>query len=515
MRRLVPSILLILALAALPAAAQHPNVERGFAPGQSFQIGDIDHVNLFNGSLVITIPLGLTYPVGGGLSYGLTLTYSSGVWDFREADGGETPLPSRTSNAGLGWRVSLGRYLPWSDPDNDRQVDLYIGPDGAEHWFYKTLHAGDADDPGDGTQPYQQSVQYTRDGSYLRSKKLSGGGWFVEFPDGQFHSFDTTGRLVRMEDRFGNYVNVAYGADAWTLTDKHLRSQKIHFQTLWHGGAWVPMVDRVELTAFGGANTATYDFSYTQANLQRACATSNLLPLTTDVQLLSSVSLPDGSSYQMPGYETSPSDCRKSGVINSLVLPTFDGLGHYRRSETGGNFASGNFRVSTIGYNPNAGTYELDANGNPKAGFTMVASTGRWLLNLYWDRVVSDGAAGEQDLNCFDGTTGFLTGRRVLRTPGAMSANDVLVLYEKDISGNVTAETFYGGDPGGLSTTAPCSSAAGSQYRLVHTWQSGALATSKYDTASFYSVRRDIDARTGLPSADYDTADLKTAYEYD
>jgi RHS repeat-associated protein len=686
MRRLL--LLPMLVLAVLPVSAQHPNVERGFAPGQSFQIGDIDHVNLFNGSLVITIPIGQSYPVGGGLSYGLTLTYSSGVWDFREADGGEVPQPSRTSNAGLGWRVSLGRYYPWSDPDNDRGIDLYVGADGGEHWFYKTLHAGDADEPGDGLQPYQQTVQYTRDGSYLRSKKLAS-GWTIEFPDGQIHTFNSAGRLTRMEDRFGNYVNVTYGTGLWTLTDRHQRSQKIYFQSLPQGGGSVELVDRIELTAFGSA-TAEYDFTYTQATIRRACATSGTLPLQTNVQLLSSLTLPDGSSYQMPGYVTSATaDCRTSGVISGIVLPTlgrlewtwqryqlpsnsspkappwqytagvalrairypdgvlkgvwsyqtsltpdgfagdekelvntvtdplghrtvnyfsvypgsvlsgwsvhdyslpftrsvtdgagrflstrvynaagtllrssyvryerdqtwpaadlqdknnlnrreasrrtvyeddgakyadvnhsnFDGLGHYRRSETGGNFLSSDFRVSTIGYNPGAGTYELDVNGNPKVGFTMVASTSRWLLGLYWDRVVSDGAAAEQDLNCFDGTNGFLLGRRILRTSGKMSVDDVLVLYDPDSFGNVIGERFYGGDPGGLSPTDTCGSVpATSQYRLLHTWQFGALATSKYDMADFFSVDRDIDARTGLPSADYDTSGLKTTYEYD
>jgi RHS repeat-associated protein len=684
MRRILKSFLLPL-LCALPALAQHPNVERGFAPGQSFQVGDVDHVNLFNGSLVITLPMGPSYPVGGGFSYGLSLIYSSNLWDFRVGDGGEVPLPNRFSNAGLGWRLSLGRFYNWDDAANDRGRNLYLGPDGVEHWLYETLHAGDAEDPGDGAQPYQQSVLYTRDGSYLRAVKTAS-GWTVEFPSGEQHFFDATGRLLKMTDRFNNYVTVSYGAGVWTLTDNHLRAQKIYFQSLPYGGVGetAEMIDRVEVTAFGGVTT-TYDLSYTQATIRRACAVN--APQAT-VQLLASIQLPDGSLYQMPDYVTSSTaDCRMSGVISKMTLPTlaslewtwqryqfptesakpswqysagvatrtvrrpdgvvqgswtyqtsltpgtvltdqpkelvnavidplghrtvnyfsvyprgglpgnwssydyalpftrftgdgtgrflstriynaagqllrstyvryeadqqwssvelqdknnlnrreasrrtvyeddagkyadvtqtqFDGLGHYRRSEAAGNFGSGNTKVNWVGYNSNQGTYELDANGLPKPGFTMIPSSGLWILGKYWDRVVSDGSSSEQDLNCFDGTTGFLLARRFLKTSGQMVETDVLVRYEKDSFGNVTAEDFYGGDSGGLSTTAACAPAT-SQYRLVHTWQYGALATSKYDTAPFYSVKRTIDQNTGLPSEDYDTADLKTSYEYD
>ncbi|HKI06744.1 MAG TPA: hypothetical protein VKK31_32510, partial [Thermoanaerobaculia bacterium] len=49
----------LLFLAFLPAAAQqHPNTARGFGSSGSFNPGDVDSVNLFNGNLVIRIPIG-------------------------------------------------------------------------------------------------------------------------------------------------------------------------------------------------------------------------------------------------------------------------------------------------------------------------------------------------------------------------------------------------------------------------------------------------------------------------
>ena len=109
---------LTLSLATLaPAAAQtHPNFARGFEPGKAYQIGDVDSVSLFNGSLTLTIPLGPTYPVGGTISYGLTLTYSTGAWEFQEeCQQGDVCTaqvrPARHFRAGLGWTVSFGETV--------------------------------------------------------------------------------------------------------------------------------------------------------------------------------------------------------------------------------------------------------------------------------------------------------------------------------------------------------------------------------------------------------------------
>jgi hypothetical protein len=134
----------------------NPNTQSGFPVDQAFQVGDVDSVNLFNGTLVLTIPIGITYPVGGGLSYGFRLVYNSNPWYFQEIvsnDGSVTQaLPNPCSNAGLGWRLSFGRISPPCAPNSefsDDQKLIYDDPSGAQHVFYPTLHPGEADDPGD------------------------------------------------------------------------------------------------------------------------------------------------------------------------------------------------------------------------------------------------------------------------------------------------------------------------------------------------------------------------------
>lgn len=121
----------IASLAPRAGAQQDANVQRGFAAEKVYAFGDIDSVNLFNGNLVLTLPIGGSYPVDGGLSYGLKLIYNSNIWDFQTRlepvwDNGVvirydsfTQARVGTSfNAGAGWTLSLGRMYAPNHPDN-------------------------------------------------------------------------------------------------------------------------------------------------------------------------------------------------------------------------------------------------------------------------------------------------------------------------------------------------------------------------------------------------------------
>ena|SRR5689334_878469 len=83
--RLLTAVALIIAAAVTAAAQnQHTNQARGFSANGVYSSHDIDHINLFNGNLVVTIPVGGSYPVGGQLSYQFTLVYNSTLWTQRE-----------------------------------------------------------------------------------------------------------------------------------------------------------------------------------------------------------------------------------------------------------------------------------------------------------------------------------------------------------------------------------------------------------------------------------------------
>ena len=311
----------ILLLSALSAGAQqHPNTARGFGASGTFNPGDVDSVNLFNGNLVIRIPIGQTYPVNGALSYGLVLVYNNNVWDYQQDDPGggggslTQAIPNRTSNAGLGWMVSLGRLNPPSSTDVDTNRTAYMSPDGALHTFYPTLHEGETAVSG---------VQYTRDGTYLRYKSASNE---IELPDGTIHHFDAQGFPDLIKDRFGNQLMVTYTANLWTLSDGH-RVQRVWFRT--DLPPFNPVVDRIELAAFGGPPAiATWRFRYSNddgiAAVRTGCRNTDPGTANAAVPLLTQVTLPDGSFYRMAAsdYGTQTATPCDSGMLRGMTLPT-------------------------------------------------------------------------------------------------------------------------------------------------------------------------------------------------
>ncbi len=328
LRSLALAGLALLALARLASAQEDPaNRARGLSATTAYLVGDIDSVNLYNGNLTVSLPLGGSYPVGGALSYGLVLHHNSGVWTL---DGGmacpqyneDSPTdanPDVFHNAGLGWRLSLGDLYPPSTPQyNDSVYWLYVGADGAKHSFYApNLHNGEPTAPG---------VFYSRDDTYLRFNLTPPGlptGWkTIEFPSGLVHTFDGASRLVTIADRSGNALSVSYLTNEWDLTDTQGRTQRIVFRGAAPGYG---QVDHVTVTAFGGS--ATYSFSYADTTIDRdhydtdSCRSKQVM-----VPLLQSVTLPDGSVYSMSymlavsfvnGTYTVP------GTLTGLVFPTF------------------------------------------------------------------------------------------------------------------------------------------------------------------------------------------------
>src|SRR5262249_32271624 len=126
MKRFLLGILLA-ALPSLAYAEDHPSLEKGFAPEKVYQFGDLDHVNIFNGNLIVSLSVGPRFTLNGGMTYGLSLTYNSKIWRIRS---GSVPPPPdafdelprtvwhteihRHYNCGLGWQLGMGRlYDPF------------------------------------------------------------------------------------------------------------------------------------------------------------------------------------------------------------------------------------------------------------------------------------------------------------------------------------------------------------------------------------------------------------------
>lgn len=331
---------LLVTLAAI--AQQHPNEDRGFAADRVFNYGSLDHINTFNGNRVVTIPLGGTYPVGGNLSYAITLVYSGNPWDYDSLDFDKTypcvwSFPNRRANAGFGWMVTLGRLIPPTNRTNESERWIYESSDGADHQFYNSLTGGTADPNG---------YQYTRDSSYIRlhpQQFVAIGGMSVaqrkvETPDGLIRTFRQGSdahdfwRLMSIEDRSGNAVSISYSApttstEVWTIGDSHGRQHKLYFRH--RATLQQTLLEKVELAAAHG-QIATYTLQHvdteTRWGPKDTCGVliDGHTRTTTTVAFLTRIDMPEGLSYDMTkdGVLTYSTDGTTSGNLLALRLPT-------------------------------------------------------------------------------------------------------------------------------------------------------------------------------------------------
>ena len=200
------------------------------------------------------------------------------------------------------------------------------------------------------------------------------------------------------------------------------------------------------------------------------------------------------------------------GIFADENLSDFDGLGHYRTRQTGGNFPGSNVRTSFTHFNPGQGTYG-------QANFSMLPSGSPWVLNTYafdWD---AEGTNTIFRSYCWDTATGAMLRKRIHKANGSgQGTSDVVEVYGYT-AGNLTSEASYGGDTQAVNLSGSnfCTMAlpAAPAYQVNHTYAFGARATSQYAGTTFKTLDLTIDASTGLASTSRDTAGLATTYSYD
>ena len=269
---------LVLTLLPTAALAQRAATEKeGFNARGVYQLSGLDSVSLFNGTLVVTLPIGPSYPISPSLSFQLRAVYSSTAgWDHVSCpEGTFMPEVDANKNAGFAWTVTPGGHVAPGEPGETAQW-YYESGDGGRHGLYPTLHPGQPPAPS-------PAYFYSNDSTYLRMLHDSTGllcegpagvtseCLLVEMPDGNVHEHrkvraaDEIYRVTRMRDRFGNYVDVTYGDAAWTISDSEGRSHTIEFA----GPAGdYDRVSKVKLADFGGG-VATYELEYDYKGIQR------------------------------------------------------------------------------------------------------------------------------------------------------------------------------------------------------------------------------------------------------
>jgi hypothetical protein len=154
LRALLPIALIFGCLmpSAVPLWAQNENETVGFQSNHIFESGQFgENIDVLNGALSLTIPIGPRFQLNSRLGYQLGLSYSSRVWDGSNY-GSERilapveVLPYNESPMGIGFSTHLGRIFTDSRFISDcTAVDYYscwnrsfkwVGPDGGQHEFY-------------------------------------------------------------------------------------------------------------------------------------------------------------------------------------------------------------------------------------------------------------------------------------------------------------------------------------------------------------------------------------------
>jgi YD repeat-containing protein len=326
--RRVALVVAVLFAAIAANAQKSPNMELGFKADKQYHLTDLDAVNLFNGNLTVTIPLGLKYQVGPTLSYQFLLSYNSKAWDYHKYEDavgteyreGEVNL---RSNAGMGWRLSFGRLISPDDytalfPDYMGGWS-YEGPAGDEHSF-----SGPAD------------VGISRDTSSLRLVKVSDTQRDVEFPNGEVHEFTREHghyRLKKMRDNLGNAVTISYVYDAdrpyqWSITDTIGRQHAVYFTPFVmtddtfdrgeHLSAISMATADVNVPAMYYFGVQTKTVTYGAQHHPRPVVLGGPEGTTVSLPFLTSITLPDSSVFALSYYDT----YSDTGALKDWTVPT-------------------------------------------------------------------------------------------------------------------------------------------------------------------------------------------------
>src|SRR5215213_3151167 len=282
-------------------AGQGSTPARGFQPGGSYALSDIETINTTNSNLMLNLVLGKLAPGRGGLSAQLSLHYDSKLFDSRtqyyedwdHPIGGQPQIVTRnmlvTSDQG-GWHYGTGYELQLIDRMNQyppeiapqypatetiRHYKVKVAfPDGSVHellprGFGSPMEEGYYDIRPDGFQTrfvggIVQDVPclasnlnyYTFDGTYLRlevqhdsDNNVWNNPWTLYFADGT----KVTNFGSRITDRNSNYVewsNITYNSHPATqLMDQLGRKIIIEYQGISNGEIiHVPGVGGVDLT---------------------------------------------------------------------------------------------------------------------------------------------------------------------------------------------------------------------------------------------------------------------------
>ncbi len=208
--RIGAATLLLAILSGVRAAAQPlPDTQHGFPPNATFATSGIDIVNLFNGNLVINIPLGPDYPVGAGFTSQLHLIYNSQIWSTQMC--GYDPNQNKDLYGvyvrgypilGAGWHLDFGRT--YQDPEHNDDPN-FLTADGSGHRMPSVA-------PKVSDDLSFLNFQVANEVGYANGDRAKLGTAPTQFDHGStLPDFDAAGQYVTsLRNRFGDCVEIKY-----------------------------------------------------------------------------------------------------------------------------------------------------------------------------------------------------------------------------------------------------------------------------------------------------------------
>jgi YD repeat-containing protein len=197
---LAVSVALGLLSGSFPAWALNENESVGFQSNHAFESGQFgENIDVMNGGLNLSIPIGPRYQVNDTLSYGVTLAYGSKIYRANAVDGNNNIIG--ISNTGLGFTMNLGRLYRDVRKAGDAAdcTWYYVTPDGNQHPFRK-------DDVDKNRSCNALPYQATSDGTFYTVANTPFDGWngspstapvfTIKSPDGTIY---TLGHLVQVD----------------------------------------------------------------------------------------------------------------------------------------------------------------------------------------------------------------------------------------------------------------------------------------------------------------------------
>jgi hypothetical protein len=321
------SIVLALILAALPAVLPAQPAP-GLPAFGSFSDGPFDTVN--NGNLNVYFQIPIVNKAGRGLPFTYTLTYSSSVW-YNVADSwgpvsnwGWTAVTTVPLTGYVSYYASLqycinAYYTVYSDW-------AYHDPYGVTHAFPGNVwSAYDSQNGCGGPTTTQSLTAYDGSGYFIASIYGTGDPGPTYSGVAAANGAQINAPLVQMgvssgsyTDRNGNILSATASGPAFTDT--------LGDTVLAISGSGTPASPTVLTYTNPSGEPSSYTVNYTAQTVQTAFGCSGITDYGTNggiVQnLVSSITLPDGTSYSFT-YEPTPGyPANVTGRLASVTLPT-------------------------------------------------------------------------------------------------------------------------------------------------------------------------------------------------